>query len=443
MIILSLFDNLYNFLDANHIKEILNVFTLVVACITAIWGVIKFSIDMLVSRKERRIRLFRGKIARANAMRDENTSRMFHFYKEKYKTELAVSSDSGLIIHKDWELPHDQELIPLDEVEINNVSNDLDSLLTNKQRLRNRRLAKKLRKNLPGKKYGYSKALIRHSEKAVNLFNGGLFAARRISKVEKDGKVIPQIDTFSTNYFNFVDTCKVLEYQYSIKHERLLPEIDIFDFTNRHAGIGVNCLTVFPNLNNNGETKDYFLIHKRGGKVMESPGAVHVVPAGSFQPIKSINLDKKCNDFNKRLVNTVYREFCEEVFMTEHISELASINLLVNHQDYKKLNNEIEGYKTLVYYLGVGLEPYNTKVEVLSIMICEFEDVKTYSDLKNLVSPNGLNSEIFYSEGEIVIEEFSKPMLEEYWSLNNVTPSAKEIFKKVYERFDEIKTKIR
>ena len=43
-----------------------------------------------------------------------------------------------------------------------------------------------------------------------------------------------------------------------------------------------------------------------------------------------MNKKEVSNEFNKNLSNTVYREFCEEILHTNHMSELVSIDLITS-----------------------------------------------------------------------------------------------------------------
>lgn len=424
------------------VNELLNVICFIITIIAAVYSTWLFSTSQFKKIRYKKEERFLTRYKRISKLSGEFTNKMFNHYLKKYNSELAGKTEdekenSGLIIHKDWEINFDG--LELDRINVigNNGTANIEEAelnLSRYEKLRNRRIRRKLRKRYPQKKNGYALNIIQYVE-GKNLFNGDCFAVADIKKTE-DNKSIDLV-VYKTDYFSFVDSCKALEFKYSVKKQRRKPDIDIFDFTNRSATIGVNCLTLFPNItviSKKGikEKKNFLILHKRNSAVMESPNTFHVVPAGSFQPIKTMNKKEVSNEFNKNLSNTVYREFCEEILHTNHMSELVSIDLITSSDDYIKTKDNSK-----IYYLGVGLEPFNTKVEVLALMVYKFNKETSLDELKNFLKIGG-SADDKENEGKIIIEEYTKPVIEQYWGTTNITPSSKEIFKKVYENYDKI-----
>ena len=118
--------------------------------------------------------------------------------------------------------------------------------------------------------------------------------------------------------------------------------------------------------------------------------------------------------------------------MKKYFILIISIDLITSSDDYIKTKDNSE-----IYYLGVGLEPFNTKVEVLALMIYKFDKETSLDELKNFLKISG-TADDKENEGKIIIEEYTKPVIEQYWGTTNITPSSKEIFKKVYENYDKI-----
>ena len=278
-----------------------------------------------------------------------------------------------------------------------------------------------------------------------------------------------------TDYYSFLNTCKALELLYETKEKKQKFEIDILDLTNRYVGIGINCLTVIKNVRKRTDPtkkRNYFLIHSRSDKIIESPNKVHVVPAGSYQPITSIDSINQNNtassEFNRNMENTVYREFCEEILNTNHANEINSFRLLTESNDYQFCKKFLK-----VYYIGAGIEPYNTKMEILALGVIDIDEIvkekdsdlikafidehKVVNNVKKALAANEkledkINLDLLSSiitrkdevvdyqsiEGEIKFEKLSRAMFEQYYSHNHITPSGKEIFGFMYEHYDKL-----
>lgn len=467
------------FLASLSFKDVLDIIVKFIGLPTAVAGVITLIIRVRNSQKERRKAAFKARLDQVRKVSSTSTIENENYYKEKYGDELAKSY--GLIIDKDWVIYQDKrEDNTGDKIEINSINDliELSEIETEVQTI-DKEISIPSYRIFPNyKKFGkktteqtYVHNYLKYNDKATYLFNGKLFAAKDIVKSGNKVKFI----LHKTDYYSFLNTCKVLELLYETKERKQKLDIDILDLTNRYAGIGINCLTIIKNVRKRTNPKkkaNYFLIHQRTSKVIESPDHIHVVPAGSYQPIVSIDHehDPKLINFNKDMSNTAYREFCEEILNTAHMSEINSYSLLTESNDYQFCKKFLK-----VYYIGAGLEPYNTKMEILALAIIDIDEIlkekdselitkfidehkvvnNTIKSLKenekmeekinlDLISSIIANQEevkeyISY-EGKIKLEKLSKAMFEQYYSDNHTTPSAKEIFGFMYQHYEEILT---
>lgn len=478
-----------SFLDCSEFSNTIEIILKLVGLPTALVGVISLVISGIHNRKDRKIDGFKSRLLKVDKMRSLSTIENKVFYEEKYKDKITDSF--GLIIDKKWELYKDSninnisELIELKEVKVNDISKGYvtNAKIPSLKVYPNHNI---FTKNKSEQTYVYN--FLKHNEKSVYLFNGDLYAAKDIKiEINEENKLVPVFDVYKTNYYNFLNTCKSLELLYESKEKNKKLEIDILDLTNRHAGIGINCLTIIKNVRkrtDSSQKRNYLLLHVRNDKIMESPNKIHVVPAGSYQPISTLgSFNNEIDEFNSKMINTVYREFCEEILNTNHMNEINSYKLLSESNDYKFCERF---YK--VYYLGAGLEPYNTKMEVLALGIIDFDDiieaqdedivqvfldehkieilsneqkdkkknktVLTDSDKKEMsktidskvnldliarvLSKQKENANYSSYEGDIKVEKLSKAMFEQFYNDNRTTPSSKEIFGFLYKNYDVI-----
>lgn len=465
------------FLSSLSFKDILDIVVKFIGLPTAIAGVVTLMIRVRNSQKERKKAAFKVRLDQVRKVSTTSTKENEEYYKEKYKDRLAKSY--GLIIDKNWVIYQDKREDNIGEkIEINSI-NDLVKLSDIETEVQN------IDKEIPipsyrifpnHKKYGkrnpeqtYVNNYLKYSDRVTYLFNGKLYAAKDIVKSGDKIKLI----TYKTDYYSFLNTCKVLELLYETKERKQKLDIDILNLTNRYAGIGINCLTIIKNVRkrtNPSLKRDYLLIHQRTDKVIESPDHIHVVPAGSYQPIGSIDRDSdpKLIAFNKDMANTAYREFCEEVLNTSHMSEINSYSLLTESNDYQFCKKFLK-----MYYIGAGLEPYNTKMEILALAIIDIDEILEHKDsplitkfidehkiinnllhslkedekiedkinldlLSSLIANQDEIKEYISYEGKIKFEKLSKAMFEQFYSDNHATPSAREIFGFMYQHYDEI-----
>ena len=378
---------------------------------------------------------------------------------EKYNHTLADSK--ALVIDEKWGYWGNDDKrawIELDNVAVTEVKKPK----TAETAIKNPPLPQK-KWHLISKK-SYVKEMLRYGCTPKIFFNGDIYCASVFTLNNKDNK--PELQVYKTGYFNFYNTCKVKEYLYEAGDTEFLDD-DIIKLDNRACGIGVVTLTVIRleeakkdaegrvDEKNNGL---YFLMHKRGDKVAEGSGTVHVVPAGSFQPFTSF--DEESSE-KLTLSSTVYREFCEEILSTTDMRELTSEKYLRDNDAYQFINPSKGKTISKLYFLGLGLDPYNTKMEIMSLLYIDLRDDKSIKKFIKYATTNAENSseendskeKAFVSretrlrnalkkasdtEGSIVLEKFRKATLEEYFGNINIVPAAKELMYIAYKRFEEI-----
>ncbi len=454
------------------VSNITDIIVKIVGLPTAIAAVITLIIRLLNSHKERRKEAFKKRLQKVDTVRSTSTIENEKIYKEMYGEKLAPSY--GLIIDKNWPIYGDdkikidclQDMILLSDIktEVSNLDKEIKIPSLKIYPNHNKHTKNQNEQN-------YVENLIKYGDRKTYLFNGKLYAAKDIVK---DGNKVKFL-VHRTDYYSFLNTCKALELLYETKEKKQKFEIDILDLTNRYVGIGINCLTVIKNVRKRTDPtkkRNYFLIHSRSDKIIESPNKVHVVPAGSYQPITSIDSINQNNtassEFNRNMENTVYREFCEEILNTNHANEINSFRLLTESNDYQFCKKFLK-----VYYIGAGIEPYNTKMEILALGVIDIDEIvkekdsdlikafidehKVVNNVKKALAANEkledkINLDLLSSiitrkdevvdyqsiEGEIKFEKLSRAMFEQYYSHNHITPSGKEIFGFMYEHYDKL-----
>ncbi len=245
------------------------------------------------------------------------------------------------------------------------------------------------------------------------------------------------------SYFDFYNTCEYRGYEMAYARRILgktavsaktLPArygknnegLNLFNTSNRFPGIGINTVTILKNVLDDQEpdrdppTRDFFLMHKRSKQVAEGIGNYHVIPAGSYQPLKDY-LDHSDETRAETMKDTVLREFGEEIKDYEEFIDLNTSQLLQN------LDRLLDPY-----FLGIGFEPLNTKTEVLSALILDLEQPKIralfqgqrhYSQLQTLLDRNN------NYEGEIHLCPLNCSTLRQYENDFRSTASMKEIMR--------------
>lgn len=289
---------------------------------------------------------------------------------------------------------------------------------------------------LPDRKESYAENCKFHLGK--NLFDAPLYALKDVEL--KDGEQ-PKLTVTLGTYFNFYNTCEYLSFEMAYARRMLgkkqkspltmpvrFSRRELFDTGNRFPGIGINTLTILANVeddapNSLGGKRSFFLLHKRGNKVAEGMGNYHVVPAGSYQPLREYFTREETDSdhFAETMKNTVLREFGEELLNYEEFLDLNTSDLL------QELDRRLEPY-----YLGVGFEPLNTKTEVLAVLVLDMSNPEVAALLGGHNTRSAL-SELFGGgknyEGDIFLRPLTTAMLQQYENDSRSTASMKEIMR--------------
>ena len=288
---------------------------------------------------------------------------------------------------------------------------------------------------LPDRKESYAENCKFHLGK--NLFDAPLYALKDMTT---EAGQRPAVTVTSGSYFDFYNTCEYLGFEMAYsrrilgRHEltaRTLPvrfkRRELFDTSNRFPGIGINTVTILQNMIDDvdagGDKASFFLLHKRGNRVAEGMGNYHVVPAGSYQPLREYaeREDTDSEHFAETMKNTVLREFGEELLDYEEFLDLNTSDLL----------QRLDGILDPVF-LGLGFEPLNTKTEVLAALFIDLDrpqDASLFggrtkrSEYEKMLSGNG------NYEGDVMLRPLTTAMLTQYENDSRSTASMKEIMR--------------
>lgn len=146
-------------------------------------------------------------------------------------------------------------------------------------------------------------------------------------------------------------------------------------FSNRDATIGVNTLTILASRGK----KSSFVLHERKGEISEALGTIHVVPAGTFQPICD---DQYHHQTEFSIERTILRESAEELLNLEkYIRDHSSMDPDYVFRNNEKLKNLKELYDqgfVKTYKSGFGLDPLTLKPEFLTVQVINWDMFSDY-----------------------------------------------------------------
>ncbi len=240
------------------------------------------------------------------------------------------------------------------------------------------------------KKYSNFSSIIKKSASGRQLYNGFIY---RILEINNSNLIFTK-----GRYFDFLNTCEYLSYElaefihdndyfkdllvnYGVKginkiagflienpdSIKLRTSTNPFDFTSRYSAFGTCTLVVLKRTNK----ESIFILNVRSNQLTETPGLLHVIPAGTFQPIAQGNIFHKV-EFS--FSENIFREFIEELIEDIHIRQ----NYLLAF-DYEKLYGEGLGKKFRdkiiksnnfeLLYLGTVIDPINLKPEIITVLL--------------------------------------------------------------------------
>jgi len=259
-------------------------------------------------------------------------------------------------------------------------------------------------------------------------------------KINEEGMVL---DVNMGKFSDAFDTCDFMTYEiaHRLHYGRKLPiemsltdfpyrsKMDPFIMKNRFSGIRVCTLTLLKNFE--GEDRTVFLMQRRMSKVYEGTEVFNVVPAGTYKPIFIENVSDPDAEVTKKInidpVNTVVREFLEEVADNESYEKLSSKKIL--------LQKRREIYAD-VFFLGVGFEPLNLRTELLTCMVV---DVQMSPIFEGHMSYEGFKEHVAKTfGGTVIIRDFTVHDLEQYSDNLRSTPASREILEFAVDHYEEL-----
>lgn len=394
-------------------------------------GVVVTWSEVREAHREKRIRNFEKAGELSPEERGELAAKALDFYREQYEAEIRQGRMTvrDLIYPTEWVQPADSDSFRLLSQVPVEISQD------------KWKMPPPHSSRLPYPNEGYASNRKSFSNGAL-LFNGALFGLAEVRGRMADHSLALTVRT--AGYFDFLDTCEYLVFEMAYRQKirrkarfyrwgrlwglpRRWRQRELRQLDNRFVGIGINNATILYQVeteNGRGGTRKepFLLLHQRSGKVAECFGAISTIPAGSYQPA---GLEVR-SPFNQNMANTVYREFCEELLGVEEFTHLGDERIL-----------DEQYCRWPVLFLGMGFEPVNTKLEVMSAMRIDmdqednrqlFGGAHTLAELKAFFHTN--------YEGNLLLVPFREVTLRQYHQDPRTTPVGREILSILLEHLD-------
>ena len=113
------------------------------------------------------------------------------------------------------------------------------------------------------------------------------------------------------------------------------------------------------------------MLNRRSPALSETPGLMHVIPAGTFQPCQP---DDHLHRQEFSFVENVIREFCEEVLGEEclsgdHALLADSVAGMYSAGSRDVRNRLVEDDVGELLFLGTVIDPLNLKPEILTVLM--------------------------------------------------------------------------
>jgi hypothetical protein len=107
---------------------------------------------------------------------------------------------------------------------------------------------------------------------------------------------------------------------------------------------------------------------------MEAQNVIHVVPAGTFQPVAERDGDRQ-RDFS--FMRAIVREFVEELLGIEELTNQRSdlSDPLENVSVRPVVDKLYDAKVSRIYLTGLGLDPLNTKPELLFVLVTDWQEL--------------------------------------------------------------------
>ncbi len=376
----------------------------------------------------------------------ELSRRAGKFYNEQLGHENAENLVVEHLIYKkdSWIDNFSTGLRPIDSIKINY---DPDRLAGDGHQSPIKQFHNKLKRILPDPKVSLVENSLMYLDKPI--WDHPTFMVKRVveGKAETlDGTAVLGIDVYLDGYYDFYNTCLGLGFLESFEGinksrnshvNAVRAELPLLDYENRFCTLGIVTFTVVIGL----EGGSKFLLHSRSTQVAEGRGLINAVPAGSLQPSSTPDKLTK-SDISQAVKLNIIRETGEELFGHDEFTDCFSTETIETNTLAKIIGNSL-------FYLGIGLNPLNTYLEMLTLSIIDVndDDTRTFimNSIKNLKpeketldAADFLESLKKNEEGDISIREFNKPTLESYAAMYNAAPAFAQIAKILSDNFEVI-----
>ena len=276
----------------------------------------------------------------------------------------------------------------------------------------------------------------------------GIFSGKIGRMVKVDCGPPIEIRVAESDYFDYCNTCEFIALhavqeinrEKDRRFERGPTKIgrkcclkDPFNGDNRCVGIGINTLTILKNI----DRKSYFLIHRRSDVVNEAMNATSLVPCGSYQfDTGQENREQDDTDNIHNIIKDIYREFEEEIKGVSEVEYTAHYSIPPEYDQFD------------YHFLGMGLDPLTTKLEIITCMVTDVRDNSffkiTNSDRKTMHKEGKNEADIILgkihpnSEGSIELVEFNEKNLELHQNDMKAMPLYREAMRLALKFSDDL-----
>ena len=207
----------------------------------------------------------------------------------------------------------------------------------------------------------------------------------RLMNIDTD---INELSIGESTYYQTLSTCDIHYYNFMDKNNHMingegeeynnwltkLRNIIVNNqFSTVSASLGCSTLLMLKNPKN--KIYEYYIIDN--SKIKNAKSSKHVIPAFMFQPTKKIQNNE---DFRLQsdLTTQILKEFGEELLGLEELEEINDYEKLQAEMDknkvLKKLKKLLENKKAIIKILGVSLDVYRLRPEILTTLIIDDEN---------------------------------------------------------------------
>ncbi len=203
----------------------------------------------------------------------------------------------------------------------------------------------------------------------------------------------------------------------------------LFDFGQRHTAFGTATLVVLASRNN----PPRFFLNKRTAALAETPNLLHVIPAGTFQPIEP---QDRLHGQEFSFTENVIREFAEELLGEKRVEGQSTVVLPMPEDLDAVYSKKARRFRSLVreedatklLYLGLLVDPVNLKPEIATVLILDQDRME------------GL--ELSWESRNLQFYDFTKEKVERLLEEDALVPTGVAILWLVLEQFDDLANRL-